>query len=57
MNVKRLKQTDMNRRDYVKPQMQVFNMKAEGSLLTASSGDFESNANDRSDFRWDDEDY
>ena len=57
MNVKRLKQTDMNRKDYVKPQMQVFSMKAEGSLLTTSSGDFESNANDRSDFGWDDEDY
>ena len=57
MNVQQVNKTDMNRRDYVKPQMQVFSMKAEGSLLTASSGNFEADANDRSDFGWDDEDY
>ena len=45
----------MNRKDYVKPQMQVFSMKAEGMLC--ASANMETGANDRSDFGWDDEDY
>ncbi len=45
----------MNRKNYVKPQMQVFDMKAEGMLCV--SGDIVTNANDRSDFGWDEEDY
>ncbi len=45
----------MNKKNYVKPQMQVFDMKAEGMLCV--SGNIESSANDRSDFGWDEEDY
>ncbi len=47
----------MNKKKYLQPEMSVFNMNVEGTLLNASVDSGTNGAKERSDIGWDDEDF